>query len=143
MRKWLFLLCLCLPLGTTAQFTLSDETPIQGESIIIGLSEPATELILIYRPRSSVAERDTLRADVPTTTFQWIPEEAGVVSIVTPAGTKNVSVRYPGLSTGGLIVMVVAGGLLFGGAAFAFRLLFQEDGPAPPEELEVERRPDT
>ena len=143
MRKWLFLLCLCLPLGAAAQFTLSDDTPVQGEPVTIELMEPAAMLILVYRPRSSVAERDTLRADAPTTTFQWVPEEAGVVSIVTPAGTKNVSVRYPGLSTSGLIVMVIAGGLLFGGAAFAFRLLFQEDGPAPPEELEVERRPDT
>ena len=47
-----------------------------------------------------------------------------------PGGpSRNLSVRFAELPTAGLLVLIVAGLILFGGAAWAMRMLLSE-GPA-------------
>lgn len=132
-----------LPSLAPAQISLSDKQPVQGEPVTITLAQPASELIVTYRPNSSVARMDTLRAEQPATAFLWTPRKAGVVSLSTATDSRNVSVRFQGLSGSGILVMIVAGTLLFGGAAFAFRILFKDEEEDETLDIELDHFPDT
>lgn len=142
-----FLLSLAIIVGslspTGAQISVSTEKPIQGENITISLAQPDSMVVITYRPNSSLAQRDTLRAPALAATFQWTPARAGVVALSTSAqGSRNVSVRYRGLSGSGLLVLILAGTILLGGAGFAFGLLFKNAEDESMEEL-LEHRADT
>ncbi len=130
-----------LPFLLKAQIQLSTEEPIAGEAVTIQLESPASKLIVAYRPNSSVVRRDTLIMKEPTTTFEWTPATAGVVALSTPAASRNVSVRFRGFSWSGLLVMLLAGLILFGGVIFAFRVLFSDRQ----EDIDIDPavRPDT
>ena len=127
--KTAFLTWLCLLAGFSlpAQIELSPDEPVEGELVTVTLDKPARELIITYRPNSSVIRRDTLRADAPATAFTWTPEQAGVVALAAGDATRNVSVRFRGWSWGGILVMIFAAGILFGGATFAFRTMFRDE----------------
>ncbi len=125
--------------GLTAQIALGSEPPVAGRANTIILREPASEIVITYRPNSAVVRRDTLRADPPATAFTWTPGRAGVVKIRSNTGERNVSVRFNDFPWGGLLVMVVAASVLFGGAGIAFRILFQ----TRKQPLEMENYPDT
>jgi hypothetical protein len=76
--------------------------------------------------------------------FEWTPDRAGIVALNVPEqGSRNVSVRFQGVSTSGIVVMLVAGGLLFGGAAFAFRLLFKDEEEDGTMDIDLDHMPDT
>ncbi|MCB0581293.1 MAG: hypothetical protein KDD10_18525 [Phaeodactylibacter sp.] len=139
----LVLTIIFLPWLAPAQIELSDEQPTQGEAVTINLEKPESMLVVTYRPNSSVARRDTLRAAQPAAAFQWTPRKAGVVSLSTASASRNVSVRFQGLSASGLLVMIVAGTLLFGGAAFAFRVLFRDEEEDETLDIELDHFPDT
>ncbi len=126
-----------------AQISLSDEHPVQGEPVTITLPEPASELIVTYRPNSSIARVDTLRAEPPATAFLWTPRQAGVASLSIPTEGRNVSVRFQGLSGSGIFVMIIAGTLLFGGAGFAFYILFKDEEEDDTLDIELDHFPDT
>lgn len=123
----------------SGQIQLSNEFPVKGEPVEITLEEPGDRIYFTYRPRSSVARTDSLSAEAPATRFNWTPRDAGVVTIRAGEASRNVSVRFGGISTSGLIVMLLAGGILFGGVGFAFRILFQEGK----EQLDLEHLGDT
>jgi hypothetical protein len=89
----------------------------------VTLPAPTDTLLATYRPSTSIAHVDTLVG-----AQQWTPTEAGVVALSTPGGdTQNVSVRFARTPLAGLAVLLVAGLILFGGAGFAFRKLFEDD----------------
>ena len=143
--KWIALLLniIALPLLAFAQISLSEKQPTQGEAVDITLEQPERLLVVTYRPNSSVAMRDTLRAEQPTTVFRWTPRKPGIVSLSSSAASRNVSVRFKGLSGSGIIVMGIAATLLFGGAAFAFRLLFKDEAEDGTLDMELDHFPDT
>ena len=131
------------PLFLFAQMQLSNEKPKAGETITVTLEEAASELLIAYRPNSSVVRRDTLRASVPTTEFIWTPKDAGVVALSTSSASRNVSVRFQEFSWKGLVVMLLAGSILFGGVIFAFRVLFSKTKPGEGIDFDPSTRPDT
>jgi hypothetical protein len=137
---YLFLLC---PFWADAQIQLSNEEPVAGETVTISLDQPETQVVIAYRPNSSVVRRDTLRSDAPASEFSWTPQKAGVVALSTTSASRNVSVRFEGFSYPGLIVMLLAGGVLFGGVIFAFRVLFSKTKPGEPIDFDPSTRPDT
>jgi len=139
------LLFLLLGSGATleAQIDLSTEKPIEGEPVTVTLAEPAKEVIVTYRPNSQVIDRDTLRAEAASTTFTWTPATAGVVALKAGSASRNVSVRFAGISESGIATMMIAGIILFGGAAFAFRLLFKDEEEDGTRDLELDHMPDT
>jgi hypothetical protein len=110
-----------------AQIELSTDEPVAGEAVTITLDEPVQDLIITYRPNSSVIRHDTLRAGAPATAFTWTPAQAGVVALAAGDATRTVSVRFSGLSWKGILVMVIAAAILFGGAAFAFKTMFRDE----------------
>lgn len=121
------LLLLGLSPKMQAQIQLSTDQPKAGEEVSITLGQAETTIAIAYRPNSSVIRRDTLRSETPQTSFSWTPEQAGVVSLSTVNASRNVSVRFQGFPWQGLIVMLLAGCILFGGAIYAFRVLFKDE----------------
>lgn len=121
------ILFLAVSFSLPAQIRLTEEPPVAGRENSITLEEPATEVIVTYRPNSAVIRRDTLRAPQPVTAFTWTPGRAGVVNLQTATASRNLSVRFNTFSWAGLVVMIAAAVVLFGGAGLAFRILFRDE----------------
>jgi hypothetical protein len=139
----LLLLCFVLLIGypgdAVAQYTLTPEDIYVGTPVTITLAAPADTLTVTYRPNSSIASQEILLTNGQQT-VAWVPQQAGVAAISTPAGgAQNVSVRFQSAPASGIIVLLFAGGILFGGVIFAFVKLFKNN----PEKLDPEIRPDT
>ena len=111
-----------------AQMQLSSDTPAVGDQVTITVAEPVSEWKATYRPNSGVVEEVSSKLDGPSTTFTWTPDRAGIVQLSAGSATRNVSVRFSSFPVLGMIIMLIAAGVLFGGAAFAFRMLFRR-GP--------------
>lgn len=129
---------------TSGQIKLEPVKPAKGEVVMVSVDPPADSLLLVYRPNSALAREEWLVSDQGDGYFQWTPSDAGVVAMTAGGQIRNVSVRFAGVSTSGIVVMVLAFCLLFGGAFFAFRLLFSDPESAEhSKELDVTHRPDT
>lgn len=124
-----------------AEIKLSNDHPSRGDRIQISLDTPEDTLTITYRPNSSVERYDTLYARPASTQFSWRPGYPGVVQIAASGETRNVSVRFEGVSWKGILVMILAGAILLGGATFSMIMLFRDkdDGKS----LDIEHRPDT
>lgn len=126
MRYLLFFLLL-VPVAAQAQLVDGSSLVLRGEPVQVSTitpEGPVDTLTVIYRPNAILARRVYL----PTggaSTVEWTPETAGVVRLVAGAVEQNVSVRYRRPPIGGIMVLLLAGFILFGGATFAFRKLFQ------------------
>lgn len=100
-----------------------------GEAVELTIPEGST-LIVTYRPNSSIARSDSL-AIGPDGAVTWTPEQAGVVALAVDAGpVRNVSVRFAGVPWLGVLVLLGAGSILFGGAAFGLRRMLKGDDHA-------------
>jgi hypothetical protein len=124
------------------QINLSNEYPLIGEEVVITVSNDELELLVTYRPNSAISQMDTLKRESPTAEFYWDPVSAGVVNLSSGDISKNVSVRFEKVSTGGILVMLIAGIILLGGATFSLIAMMRKKSI---EELskELEHRPDT
>lgn len=137
------LFCFVLLIGWSgtamAQYTLDPADIYVGTPVTITLAEPADTLTVTYRPNSSIATQEVLLTNGQQT-VEWVPQQAGVAAISTPAGgSQNVSVRFQDAPASGIFVLLLAGFILFGGVIFAFVKLFKDS----PEKLDPEIRPDT
>lgn len=141
--RLLLLLCFLATtpaLGQSAtSISVMPERIVAGEKATLTFDAPVNAVITTYRPNSAIPIVDTLVVG-GFTSVRWTPERAGVVRIAVPDGpSRNVSVRFSELPTAGLLVLILAGLILFGGAAWAMRKLLSE---GPPRTL-PEVRPDT
>ena len=103
------------------------DAPVKGQPVLITLSEPAESVKVVWRPNSAIA--DTVTLDATGTSFMWTPTRAGVATVVTPNGSQNISVRYDTFPGSGILVLVLAALILFGGAGFAMGKLLGDDEP--------------
>ncbi|MEM6726838.1 MAG: hypothetical protein AAF598_22560 [Bacteroidota bacterium] len=149
MKKWmLFWVCCISALGAQATISLSNEVASVGLTTTIRCSDPVNELVVEYRPGSTIVDTVLLSSPTPTTSFDWTPEKAGVVALSYSDASgnrvsKNVSVRFAGLSLSGILVMMAAGTVLFGGATVAFRTLFTDADEDGVLDFNPEQLPDT
>ncbi|OZC02696.1 hypothetical protein [Rubricoccus marinus] len=128
MRCFLLLIALALASGAQAQITTSPEVIVRGEPVTVTFAEPTDSLLVTYRPNSGIAYKEVVPASGTSAT--WTPNRAGVVALATPAGaSQNVSVRFDRTPVSGILILTLAGIVLFGGAAFAMRALLSEDTP--------------
>jgi hypothetical protein len=137
-----------------------DERPLRGQAVRLTVTEdgrPAAgaRVSALYRPNSHTEHRSELAAVDSSGTVLWTPEYTGPVTLeVRPAGTEadadadadaetppvapsatlTVAVRYGSLPPSGLFIMVLAGLLLFGGAAVSMLLLLRPPDHIPPSE---------
>lgn len=134
------LLALLLASSAQAQISLSSEPLVRGQAVTVSLGAPSDSLVVTYRPNSGISVSETL--PVTGSTAQWVPSRAGVVSLEAADGTSaNVSVRFDRTPISGLLILILAGLILFGGAAFAMRALLSGGPPATADS--IEHWPDT
>lgn len=144
MKKALLLVIGCLlPSVLFAQgieycIHLSQDFPLKGKlttiTVVKGdlpLSGAGVEVI--YRPNSQTAVRDTLGVTDSLGTVSWRPRDAGIVTVAIndkPSRKilvrQNVAVRFGRFPSGGILVMCIAGVVLFGGMITSFLLLFKK-----------------
>lgn len=119
----LLALTLAAPPPAMAQFVPEDADLFVGRPVRIVGAAPGDTLVVTYRPSSSIPQTETLVG-----ARVWTPSQAGVVRLAGPGEvTQNVSVRFQGTPVQGLFVLFGAGLILFGGAGYAFRKLFEDD----------------
>jgi hypothetical protein len=87
------------------------------------------EITALYRPNTRVEDDVPIGVTDEAGRLEWVPQAAGIVTLraATPAGEGcdlTVSVRFRGVPTLGLVVMLGAGMLLFGGNAYSFARTF-------------------
>jgi len=91
-----------------------------------------------YFPNSKVARDDTLGVTGPAGEVFWEPAFAGIVAVRAirkkEGGSPeqlatNVSVRFPSVPAGGVLVFLTAGFVLLGGAGWAFVHLLEHKPP--------------
>jgi hypothetical protein len=126
MRSLLLLALAALSLPAAAQITASTEAPVRGEPIQLTFDAPVDTFTVTYRPGAVTATSESI-ATGGLTTVTWTPERAGVVQIGADGATQNLSVRFTRAPIPGLLVMLVAGLVLFGGAAGAMSLMLRGD----------------
>jgi hypothetical protein len=96
-------------------------------------------LKVTYRPASQTEETDDM-GELGATGVRWTPTSPGVTKIaavapgvqsggagggskkVKPVATVTISTRYASAPVSGILVMLIAGLLLFGGAAWSMRV---------------------
>lgn len=93
-----------------------------------------------YRPNSELAHVEALPPTGPDGRVLWTPTDAGIATLEAPGGqgegpaTLSVAVRFGAFPGLGVLVMVIAAILLFGGAGFGFYLLMGEPQGPPAHE---------
>ena len=132
MRQLSFIFLLILPLfpvsgSTSAQLILSPAEPVVGQETQIVVRGDLTEPIKIeatYRPSSQVSTREEL-GSTQQGQLDWRPREVGLVRLQakSPAGditVQDITVRPQRPSLSGILILLIAGGLLICGAALGF-----------------------
>ena len=139
MRLFVFL-PLVLAASVAAQDIVSVEpdAPTRGQPVRVTFSQPVDSVTVTYRPGAVTATTATFAPRAAT--FEFVPERAGVVSVASGGASQSLSVRYIGVPLGGLVVMILAGLILFGGAALSMRALLSDGDRI---EIDPTLRPDT
>jgi hypothetical protein len=117
------------------KLSTSERFPVAGKATAI-ISPPEADAIgVVYSPGSQVEVTESVavqkitppRPGNPYRTA-WKPARAGVVALSAGGQTVNVSIRFDGVPAGGVIIMVIAALILFGGAFFSIKSLLSGDG---------------
>lgn len=128
-----------------------EERPLRGDTVRLTVTDdgaPAAGalVVAVYRPASNTVHREELPPVDASGTVLWTPAYTGPVSLQAwpagsdleadrqPAAVLTVAVRFGSFPLAGLIIMIIAGVLLFGGAMTAFWMLLQPTGHPPTEE---------
>lgn len=134
---YMLILFLCFS-GTVFGAELNTDTmhPIRGEGIVVQLNGHEApynvSLTAVYRPNSQTAVEKVLGKFDTEGKLIWKPEEAGITSLIAKSAdkkkvaSKNVAVCFPSTPVSGIIVMVFAGIILFGGAGYSLRNALKE-----------------
>ncbi len=137
-RFSLLLVLLAAPLAAQDVVSVEPAAPVRGEPVRVTFSAPVDTVRVTYRPGALSAHTETFTPGAAS--FEFTPERAGVVSVAAGDATKSLSVRFKEAPLGGLVVMVLAGLILFGGAAISLRALLADGHKI---EIDPTLRPDT
>ena len=139
MRLLLLLVLLAASASAQDVVSIAPDQPTRGELVTVTFSAPADSVLVTYRPGAVTATTETFTPG--TATFEFTPSRAGVVSVSAPGGgSQSLSVRFAGTPLSGLLVMILAGLILFGGAGIALRTLLSDGHRI---EIDPAMRPDT
>lgn len=132
----LLLVLAAAPLAAQDVVSVTPELPVRSETVRVTFSEPVDTVRVTYRPGAITAHTETFTPG--SAVFEFKPTRAGVVSVAAGETSRSLSVRFHGAPVSGLVVMGLAGLILFGGAAFSLRALLA-DG----HRIDPTLRPDT
>jgi len=134
--------------GLGQEIHLNQSYPLVNRPVEVSVTDddgPVLEatILVTYRPNSQTIDTETLVTNQRGVAV-WRPRDAGIARLElrpddprqAALSTLNVAVRFGGPPASGVLVMIVAGVLLFGGAGFGMWLLLS--GPRDPSLAEVE-----
>ncbi|MDP8224486.1 MAG: hypothetical protein P9L99_14085 [Candidatus Lernaella stagnicola] len=123
-----FVLALTAP-AWAAKIECEPEFPIRGQEVFVTLSDvedpTAWSFVVTYRPNSATAQINQLGPPAADGRLRWLPTASGLVEIKAQGPTKdakvttNIAVRFPSPPISGIIILLVAGTILFGGAGYS------------------------
>jgi len=124
-----------------AQIRLAEAYPLEGRSTVIELLDgdvpvAGATVAVLYRPNSEAATLEMLGTTDARGRIAWVPSNAGLAQVTArvPSGGEalgiDVAIRWSRIPAAGLVILVIAAVLLFGGAALGFHLLVR--GAPPP-----------
>ncbi len=119
-------------LALAPAITVEHKFPTVGKTTTITLTTPADAITITYRPDAPTVEKHETLPTNGANEIQWQPLYAGVVKIQAGAASKDISVQFDGLPISGILMMLIAALILFGGAGRFLYLLMS----TPPEESE-------
>lgn len=95
-------------------------------------------MVATYRPGSQVSRTEELGTTNGAGQLVWTPTDAGIVTLAATAqdGTtlsSNLSVYFSGVPGMGLLIMIGAGALLYGGVIRGFRSMGTPPPAFPPD----------
>lgn len=119
-----------------AALQVEQRYPVVGEGLQIRLidHEAPTTLTLtaIYRPNSATEVKHPVGVFGQDGALVWKPNNPGITTLLVQGpdkkkvASKNVAVCYPSTPASGMVVMFLAGFLLFGGALYSLRNALKE-----------------
>ena len=118
-----------------ADLSISQQYPVRGEKLrvtVTGADNPESIVLhATYRPNSSTELKTVVGPLGADGTVLWKPVDAGITTLLAMGGdkkiaSKNVAVCYPSTPASGMVVMFLAGFLLFGGALYSLRNALKE-----------------
>lgn len=118
--------------------------PTEGEAATVIVTDTGgkpvrgVEITALYRPGSRVERSENLGLTGTDGSLTWSPSSAGLVTLSTsgdgaPALSRDLSVKYRGLPLPGLIILILAGTILYGGVIRGFRMLKSPPPILPPD----------
>jgi len=119
-----------------AQFTVEGYDPGKGAFLVEGkeaqfewAGNPAAKFRVVYRPNTKIEETVEL-GTAADKRYRFTPKVAGLLNLVAYVGaeavaTKTLSVRFASTLGVGLVVMLFAALVLFGGALVSIRALLR------------------
>lgn len=126
-----------------AAITTDPPVPVEGETATIRVTGEADAPVAgaavqaVYRPGSNVERAVEVGTTGADGTVAWTPDGAGLVALTAGEGdaaqSKNLSVRFRGLPLSGLIILLGAGIVLYGGIIRGFRSLTSLPPQLPPD----------
>jgi hypothetical protein len=118
-----FLISLSEP--ADAQYISKNVVLTTGQPVKIAIND-AKILTIIYHPGGNTSSKRQLRVQPPN--YDWTPSRAGLYVLSTPGGpSQTVSVRFRSFPIKGLIILLIAFVVLFGGAGFASYHVFSRN----------------
>lgn len=118
-----------------ATLSTSEPFPVAGKATSIATPPEADTIAVTYSPSSEVVATETLEVKKLTPPQPgkpyltvWVPQRAGVVELTAGGEKTRVSIRFDGVPTSGVAIMIVAALILFGGAFLSMRSILTRDG---------------
>ena len=133
---------LWLPSQAPVAIEVAQSMPVQGQvttvsAVVPGHSPTAkVRLEATYGPNAKVAKRVVIGSMTGTgSTLEWSPQRAGIVTLElydegaeqgsAPLAKKTLSVAFDGTPISGVLMMLAAGCILFGGAFVTLRQIMR------------------
>ncbi len=115
-------------------FSVNVDYPREGQSCQIqvlrgGAPLPDASIFATFRPNSAVETTVLLGTTDATGCFDWTPDHPGITTLTVreaegELASLTVSVEFAGIPILGLLVMLGAAGILFGGNSYSFAKTF-------------------
>lgn len=132
------LLALAAPC-TAVELSFEDDFPIVGRTETVtaqgATNDVDLRLWVVYSPNSETSTEEEIGV-VPTTGMvAWTPSRSGIATVSVRGddgavvASENVAILFAKTPTAGVMVMIFAGLLLFGGAGFSLRSVLRSGVP--------------
>jgi len=115
--------------AAAAELLVGDENPTRGQTTTITLqgAEDPTQwsLTFTYRPNSKTSRTTVAQPFQANGALNWKPDDSGIVQIAVQGPgegdkiAKIIAVRFPSPPASGIVILLIAGAILFGGAGYS------------------------